>query len=70
MPKPFEVDASRLTLPKAFRFRDDPGLMMEMFRIAQEDDFDIHPDALRKLHRDLRLIDTAYRENAEVNAAF
>ena len=70
VPKPFEVDASRLTLPKAFRFRDDPGLMMEMFRIAQEDDFDIHPDALRKLHRDLRLIDTAYRENAEVNAAF
>lgn len=69
-PKPFSVDNARLTLPADFRFREQPLLMMRMFEIAQESDFDIHPDTLRKLHSSLRLVDAAFREDPEVNASF
>ena len=67
---PFEIDAQRLSLPANFRFRDNPTLMMRMFEIAQETGLDIHPDALRKLHASLALIDTAFRNDAQINASF
>jgi [protein-PII] uridylyltransferase len=69
-PKPFEVDAGRLTLPDSFRFRDDPLLMMRMFETAQASGRDIHSDTLRKLHGHLNLVDADFRSNPEANAMF
>jgi len=69
-PKPFEVDAGRLTLPDSHRFRDDPLLMMRMFETAQSSGLDIHPDTLRKLHGHLNLVDADFRSNPEANAMF
>ena len=69
-PKPFLIESGRLNVPENFRFRNHPHLMIEMFRIAQNDNLDLHPHALRKIHAGLRLIDTEYREDAENNARF
>ena len=69
-PKPFEVEAGRLNLPTAVKFRQHPNLMMEMFLIAQNNSLDIHPQALRKLHANLRLIDQNFRSDPENNAKF
>ena len=70
IPEPFTASAGRLRLPKAFRFREKPELMMGMFEIAQETGLDIHPDALRGLHASLGLVDAAYRRKRKVNASF
>ena len=70
VPEPFSIGAGRLHLPPAFHFRDRPELMMGMFEIAQETGLDIHPDALRKLHASLGLVDDAYRRNRGANASF
>ena len=70
IPEPFTAGAGRLKLPKAFRFRERPELMMGMFETAQETGLDIHPDALRRLHASLGLVDAAYRRRKEVNASF
>jgi len=69
-PKPFEVDTGRLTLPESFNFRDEPLLMMRMFETAQASGLDIHPDALRKLHGHLSLVDADFRHHPEANAMF
>ena len=70
LPEPFGIDAGRLSLPKPFRFRDQPELMMKMFETAQETGLDIHPDALRKLHASLGLVNAARRSDPAANASF
>lgn len=70
VPKPFEVDAGRLTLSQDARFTKNPALMMQMFCIAQENGVDIHADILRKMHRNLKLVDADYRADPEINRGF
>jgi len=69
-PKPFEVDRGRVTLPASQSFRDEPLLLLRMFETAQMSGLDIHPDALRRLHGNLGLVDADFRKNAEANAMF
>ena len=69
-PKPFEVEAGRLNLPREVNLKQNPHLMMEMFQIAQNNSLDIHPQALRKLHANLRIIDQSFRNDPENNAKF
>ena len=41
-----------------------------MFKVAQANDLEIHPDALRQIRQDLKRIDGRVRENREANAIF
>lgn len=65
----FTLSHGRLSLREPTAFRDDPVNMLRLFHTAQEHDVDIHPEALRLVHRDLRLIDQV-RDDPEPNRLF
>ncbi len=66
----FVIKGGRITVAKASAFRDDPINFLRLFHIAQERDLDIHPEALRRITRDLPRIDNALREDPEANRLF
>ena len=70
VPKPFILEVGRLNLPNEFKLRYDLNVIIDMFVIAQNKGFDIHPKLLRGLHRNLYLVDAEFRENSEFNARF
>jgi [protein-PII] uridylyltransferase len=65
----FIVDGDRLALQKDHSFQDDPVQILKVFRLAQTMELDIHPDTLRQVHENLKLV-TRLRTNAEANALF
>ncbi len=69
-PKPFILEAGRINLPQKMKLKDDLDVLMGMFAVAQEKGFDIHPTLLRRLHRNLKLVDAEFRENERYNAQF
>jgi [protein-PII] uridylyltransferase len=66
----FRVENGRLTIARDDVFEGDRVAFLRIFRVAQEHGLDIHPDALRLMRQQLRLIDSRLRENREANAAF
>jgi [protein-PII] uridylyltransferase len=66
----FAVEGGRLTVAKESVFRDDPVNLLRLFHVAQENDLDIHPRALRLVTQSLRLIDGKLREHPEANRLF
>jgi len=66
----FVIDGERLTIPSENFFDDDPTRLLRLFHVAQQQGLDIHPRALRKASRSLRLIDARLREDAEANRLF
>ena len=66
----FVVDGERLTIPSEDFFKQDPVALLRLFHVAQENDVDIHPRALRAVTQSLRLIDAQLRENPEANRLF
>ncbi|NNC48840.1 MAG: [protein-PII] uridylyltransferase [Sphingomonas sp.] len=65
----FTLDRGRLTIPKRDFFRQDPVRLIEMFRVAQRERLEIHPDAMRAAARDARLADDV-RDDPKANALF
>jgi [protein-PII] uridylyltransferase len=65
----FVIDGDRLALKKDASFAQDPLQLLKAFRHAQTLDMDIHPDTLRLIHENLKLV-TRLRNNAEANALF
>nr|WP_235898929.1 [protein-PII] uridylyltransferase [Iodidimonas gelatinilytica] len=51
-------------------FVKDPRKMIEIFAVAHQSGFDIHPNALRHIGRHLALIDKTVREDPAANKAF
>ena len=70
VPKPFILKSGRLHLPDDFKLRYDLEIIIDMFLIAQQKGLDIHPRLLRRLHRNLYLVDIDFRENPIYNAKF
>jgi len=68
--KGFLLDSGRLTVRRESVFRKSPEKMVTIFAVAQETGYDIHPDALRWIGRNLSFIDASLRKNERVNAAF
>jgi len=68
--KEFAVESGRLTVLKEDDFKNDPALMVRIFRVADENDLDIHPDALRLMKRNLSRISNKVRSATEPNADF
>ncbi|MGY9054796.1 MAG: [protein-PII] uridylyltransferase [Alphaproteobacteria bacterium] len=66
---PCHLRHERLTMKSDSAFIDDPLNLLRLFHIAQEYDVDIHPEALRLVRRDLRMIDQV-RDTPEANRLF
>jgi [protein-PII] uridylyltransferase len=66
----FVVDGGRLDIPTEDFFKADPHGLLRLFHVAQSQELDIHPRALRRASRSLRLIDRRLREDPEANRLF
>jgi len=64
------ADGDRLTLESPEALHNDPVLMLRLFHEAQRQGIDIHPQALRLVHQNLRLLDARVRASAEANRLF
>ncbi|MEO1192727.1 MAG: [protein-PII] uridylyltransferase [Pseudomonadota bacterium] len=65
----FQMKAGRLTVEDQKLFREEPIQMLRLFRLAQQHDLEIHPESLRWVTRNLRLID-ALRDDPAANKLF
>jgi len=68
--KDFVLDGDRLTVEDNDAFRKAPVRMLQMFRLAQRHEVDIHPDALRLVAQNLKLIDGKLRKDPDANRQF
>jgi [protein-PII] uridylyltransferase len=67
---PFRLDGERLSLRNENGFEQDPVLMLELFRLAQDNGLDIHPRALRSIGQNLPLIDDHLRHDSRACSVF
>ncbi len=65
----FRMKVGRLTIDNKQLFRDQPLQMLYLFRVAQQHDLEIHPECLRWVTMNLRLID-GLRKDAEASKLF
>jgi [protein-PII] uridylyltransferase len=68
--KGFLLDRDRLALPRETFFQQDPVRLIEMFALADANDLEIHPLAMRSAARDAKLIDNKVRRDPRANALF
>ncbi|MEX0298691.1 MAG: [protein-PII] uridylyltransferase [Kordiimonas sp.] len=68
--KQFAVESGRLTFIEESDVKENPGLMVKIFRVADEKDLDIHPDALRLIKHNLSKITWKVRRDPEINKDF
>ena len=66
----FLLDGDRLMVGDEDDFKNHPIRMLEIFAIADQRGYDIHPDALRLISRDLKKIDNAVRKDPAANKIF
>ena len=66
----FVLDGERLSIPADDFFEKDPAAFVRLFYVAQRAGLDIHPRALTRAGRSLRLIDAKLREDPEANRLF
>ncbi len=66
----FAIESGRLTVARGDAFEKDPVNFLRLFRVAQENDLDVHPHALRLIRQSLRLVDGALRAEPEANRLF
>ncbi len=66
----FMIDAGRLDVASEDQFQKDPVALIRLFHVAQKENLDIHPHALRLITQSLRLIDNDLRNDAEANRLF
>jgi [protein-PII] uridylyltransferase len=59
----FHLEAGRLTVEGAKTFEDDPVNLLRLFRIADQGNLDLHPDALTAVTRALHLITPKLRRD-------
>jgi [protein-PII] uridylyltransferase len=66
----FRVDANRINIADEKAFDVDPVNMIRLFALADENDFEIHPDALKAVRRGLAKIDDGIRADPHANLLF
>lgn len=66
----FVEDRGRITIANTDVFKRDPVNLIRLFHIADINELEFHPDALKLVTRSLRLINNALRENDEANRLF
>ncbi|MEY4722487.1 MAG: hypothetical protein RIQ46_2212, partial [Pseudomonadota bacterium] len=70
MVKGYRVFGGRIAAPSDDWFQADPVRLVEVFAIADDQGLEIHPDTMRLITRDARLIDPAVRKDPRANALF
>ena len=68
--KGYRVSGGRIAAPGDDWFRDDPVRLVEIFRIAEAEGLEIHPQTMRQANRDAVLIKDEVREDPRANALF
>jgi [protein-PII] uridylyltransferase len=67
----FPVSNGKLSVPSDDGFfAADPVRLIELFVLANREGLEVHPDAMRRATRDVRLIDAAVRKDKRANALF
>ena len=66
----FVEDRGRIMLASPDVFKRDPVNIIRLFRIADLNGLEFHPDALKRVTRSLSLIDQTVREDEEANRIF
>lgn len=66
----FINDTGRINIVDEQVFKRDPLNMFRLFKLADEQNLDFHPDATQLLSKNVRLIDRNVRENPEANRIF
>ncbi|WP_374466404.1 [protein-PII] uridylyltransferase [Ferrovibrio sp.] len=66
----FEVEGGRFNVGSDTLFEKQPAKMLRLFHLAQEQGLDIHPEALRLVRRNLKLIDARLRNDPDANRLF
>ncbi len=66
----FEVEGDRVTVTSDTAFAEDPVKLIRLFHVAQRHQLDIHPQVLRLITRNLKLIDDGLRNDPEANRLF
>lgn len=66
----FVVEGNRLTVENEMQFLEKPVEMIRLFHVAQQHDYDIHPEALRIISQNLMRIDKTVRADPEANRLF
>lgn len=68
--KGFVLDAGRITIPNEDFFAEDPVRMLEIFALADKNGLDLHPDAMRQMRQDRKLITAQTHRDERANAFF
>lgn len=66
----FDIAGGRVNIGSADMFEKQPVKMLRLFHLAQQEGLDVHPEALRLVRRNLKLIDSRLRNDAEANGLF
>ena len=67
---PFLLRGKYLLFDPNEKISEHPNALLDVFLLALEKNYEIHPTTLQKITRKLRLIDDAFRADAEANATF
>ncbi|RVU07938.1 [protein-PII] uridylyltransferase [Novosphingobium umbonatum] len=68
--KGYKVSHARIAAPRDNWFAEDPVRLLEIFTIADAEGFEIHPETMRQIARDAKLIDAEIRKSTRANALF
>ncbi len=68
--KGFMVEGGRLDFASESDFIEDPVKILGLFHLAQKKGLDVHPNALRVIRQNLKLINRKLRLNPEANRLF
>ncbi len=68
--KGYRVSGRRVSVPSDDWFEQDPVRLLEVFVVADAERLELHPDAMRLVARDARLIDASVRKDPRANALF
>src|SRR5690606_31913586 len=68
--KGYRVQGGRISAPTDDWFARDPVRLIELFQIAEEESFEIHPETIRMARRDAELIRSNVRHDPRANELF
>ncbi|WDF72580.1 [protein-PII] uridylyltransferase [Novosphingobium sp. KACC 22771] len=68
--KGYKVSHGRIAAPSDDWFEADPVRLLEIFTIADAESFEIHPETMRQIARDAKMIDAEVRKNPRANELF
>jgi [protein-PII] uridylyltransferase len=63
----FSIDSGRVNIADEDAFQSDPVNIIRIFKVASDQNADVHPDALKIIRLSLRRIDENLRGNQEAN---